>query len=196
MVAMNRCPVCGSSDVAKEIPEAYRYTEAGLSGVTLIGRGVSVTRCRECRIVTTVVQDEQQLLQAIGLSLVLGPPGMTGEELRFLRSMYGMTQAELAAALGLPRRETVADWERKDRIFKRVVDEVFLRLILLSRFRDEVIDSDHCFLVEDQVRAYRDHARSFVERAEDLLHDNRQPAPLRIRHRPRKKIWFSDSVVV
>lgn len=163
MAVNRRCPVCGSGKIKVESPSEYHYDHCGLSNVTLVGRGaVRIVHCRECGHVTTTVRDEQQLLQSLGLILLQQPPGMTGEELRYLRRLFGMTQAEMADALELPRRATVADWERKERIFANSRDEITPRVFLIELFRRKVIESDHCFLLPPHVAQFESFAQSFV----------------------------------
>lgn len=192
MSVANRCPVCGSTRVSVKCPSEYRYDNAGLSGVTLVGDGVAVTRCRECDGTATVVRDEQQLLQVLGLMIVVGPPGLRGEELRFLRALCGLTQAALAAALKMPRRETIAEWEGRERVFRGAGEEVFPRLVLLKLYHDRVIRSDHCFLGKVHRDEFLSFSASFADRILDLLEREREPLPLSVRHRPRAKLWAPE----
>jgi transcriptional regulator with XRE-family HTH domain len=121
---------------------------------------------------------------------------MKGEELRYLRTLYGMTQTALMRALNLPRRATVAEWEARDRIFKRSGEESHLRLILLSLFKTQVIDSDHCFLTDAGQQDYDRFAQSFVDRIQKMLGEQRRSGGLSIRRRPRRKEWSADLVAV
>ena len=195
MAAKKRCPICGSTEVRVESPPEYRYDHVGLSNVVLKG-GVKTTHCQTCGNVTTLVNDEQQLLQVLGLVLLQRPPGMKGEELRYLRTLYGMTQTALMRALNLPRRATVAEWEARDRIFKRSGEESHLRLILLSLFKTQVIDSDHCFLTDASQQDYDGFAQSFVNRIQKMLGEQRRSGGLSIRRRPRRKEWAADRIAV
>jgi DNA-binding transcriptional regulator YiaG len=162
-----------------------------------MGQGiVRITHCENCKNVTSVVRAEQQLLQVIGLGLLQRPPGMTGEELRYLRGLLEMTQADLAKALGLPRRETVAEWERKRRIFATPRDEITPRLILLHLFKQQVIESDHCALLPPHVEVYDEFVESFVEYAGTVLRERKKRPPsdgfnVRLKQRTR---WSSDLV--
>jgi transcriptional regulator with XRE-family HTH domain len=182
--------MCGSLAVTTEAPSEYRYENSGLPAVILVGNGVLVTHCSQCKNVTTTIRNEQQLIQVIGLMLLVSPPGMKGQELRFLRTLYGMTQAELATALNDPRRETISDWEAKrQRIFKEPSKEILLRLVLLHLFKERVIGGDHCFLEKLHRDMYSRFTRSFVARVPELLASERKPAELSVRHRPGEKIW-------
>src|SRR5262245_46274185 len=105
------CPSCGSAKVAVRHPATYRYREAGLDGVTLLG-GVTEIECAACRNTYVHVEKEQQLLQVIALVLLVKPGHLTGRELRYLRTEMELSQADLAKALGV-RRETIAERESK-----------------------------------------------------------------------------------
>lgn len=197
MAAKKRCPVCGSGDVRVESPSTYEYENSGLSNVVLMGQGiVRITHCESCKNVTTVVRAEQQLLQVIGLGLLQRPPGITGEELRYLRGLFEMTQTDLAKSLGLPRRETVAEWEKKKRVFSTPRDEITPRLILLGLFKQRVIESDHCALLPQHVEVYDEFVKSFVEYAGKVLREDKKRPPssgFNVRLRQRKR-WSSDLV--
>ncbi len=196
MAAKPRCQVCGSADVTVDTPSEYPYAHCGLSHVILCGDGVTITRCDTCDNSVTVIWKEQQLLQFLGLMLVKSPPGMTGEELRYLRKLFGMTQAEMAEAVSVSRRETIADWEKKDRIFQQVYPEITLRLFLLGLFRKRVIDGEFCFLEPGQVRGYEGFADSFIKYISDLTRAKRTAGKLSVRHRPRQRAWQEDSACV
>jgi len=87
---------------------AYRYTECGLDNVIVEG----VTFCSDDAGEQTItIPNVRGLHKAIATAIVLKPVGMTGKELRFLRTDMGMTQAELAKIVS---REPLAisRWER------------------------------------------------------------------------------------
>lgn len=201
MAAKKRCPMCGSGGVHVDSPSEYRYEHSGLANVILKGQGiVRIFHCKECENVTTVIRDERQLLQVIGLVLLQRPPGMTGEELRYLRNLFEMTQAELAKALGLPRRPTVAEWERKHgAIFSTPREEITPRLVLLHLFKERVTDSDHCALLPPHIEMYEKVVSSFVEHvAGTVLREGKKRSPrsgINVRLRGRSK-WSSDLVPV
>lgn len=188
MPGKSKCPICGAAGALVERPREYRYDNCGLSNVLLVGNGVTVLDCGRCGNVTTLVASEQQLHQVLGLMLVCSPPGMKGEELRYLRTLFGMTQAELAAELRLSRRPTVAEWERQGRIFKRPVDEIPTRVMLLGLFKSRIIDSDRCFLVERHRKQYEKFASSFAPNISRILDEQRR-AQFSVRHQPRIGFW-------
>ena len=173
MARRTRCPVCNSRNVRVEHPREFAYEHVGLSGLVLRGKGVEVTFCGDCGHETTLVHNEQQLLQVLGVILLFGPPGMKGEELRYLRTVFGISQGEFAEELGLSRRETIAEWEARPRIFAHPHEEIGLRVILLDLYRRYVIESEYCFLEPDQVAAFEAFVAGFAGNTKRLLGNGR-----------------------
>lgn len=87
---------------------SYRYVECGLDNVIIHGVNFVTDDAGE-QVVT--IRNVDGLHRAIATAIVKKPIGMTGKELRFLRTEMGMTQAELAAIV---HREALAisRWER------------------------------------------------------------------------------------
>jgi len=86
----------------------YRYTECGLDNVLIEGMNVLVDDGGEKAI---TIPNINALHRVIALGIVRKKNGISGKELRFLRTEMGMTQAELAAMV---HREPLAisRWER------------------------------------------------------------------------------------
>ena len=86
----------------------YRYTASGLDNVTLVGlENVCDDDGDECITIPNI----NGLHKAIANAIVTRPRGMSGKELRFLRTLMGKTQAELGAEVHREGLE-VARWER------------------------------------------------------------------------------------
>lgn len=188
----NRCPACGSKRARFEYPADYHYFHCGLTGVHLFGQGVVLTDCPDCHESTTTILGEMQLLQAIGLALVLGDPGLTGEQLRYVRKILEMTQDELASAIGKGRRETVAEWEAREQapVFRTPYEELGLRAILMALFEARVIASEYCCLSTKHVAEFRRGAEGFVARAGRIAEERTEARALRIRRR-RDGDWLA-----
>jgi transcriptional regulator with XRE-family HTH domain len=88
----------------------YRYTECGLDNVEIDGVAFVTDDSGEPVV---RIPNVNGLHQAIALGIVSRPHGMSGKELRFLRTEMGMTQAELADMI---HREplTISRWERNE----------------------------------------------------------------------------------
>lgn len=187
----NSCPVCGSGKVECSYPPEYEYNGCGISGVILIGRGVRRTACPDCGSQTTRIAHEQQLLQLIGLAILLDNKDLRGEDLRYLRTLFGMTQKELADKLvSGGRRETVAEWEKKRKVFETKFDEMARRIVLLHLFRTEVLESDHCLLDDNHRGRVLEYSSRLVDDILELVKPMRKPRQaVFLKHRPRLREW-------
>jgi len=196
----SRCPVCGSTKVNKSTPDRFKYENCGLSDVVLIGEdAVTITKCPDCEQTTTMIPQEQQLLQVIGLSLLDTQPGMSGEQLRYLRTLFEMSQADFAREMGKGRRETISEWERLDRIHSDADDELVLRLRLLDLYRRRVIESDHCFLADPHKERFLKMVETFVERGMKMLNSaqrRKKRPPVEVKRRKSMKQWEPELAVV
>ena len=86
----------------------YQYKASGLDNVTLVKlKNVCDDEGDECITIPNI----NGLHKAIATAIVNRPYGISGKELRFLRTLMGKTQAELAAEV---HREGLAigRWER------------------------------------------------------------------------------------
>ncbi len=194
MPTKQKCPICRSPEAVTERPANYRYEHIGLSNVILVGREVAITSCRKCGHVTTGINNELQLLDVLGLNIVLSAPGLKGEELRYLRTMFDLTQADLAKAMGLPRRETIAEWEAKSRIFASPAAEVAPRLVLLGLFKTHIFESEFCQLTTNHRRLYDNFTHSIVDRIDDLLQTSETRPHYSARRVSKNKEWIAESV--
>jgi DNA-binding transcriptional regulator YiaG len=88
--------------------KSYHYTECGLDYVYLVD-GYEVVETAYGKVVQ--VANAGKLDRAIALAVVRRQSRLTGQEIRFLRGLLDMTQAELGAALGKDS-QTVARWEK------------------------------------------------------------------------------------
>ncbi len=86
----------------------YRYTDSGLDNVMIEGVNfVHDDSGEECLMIPNI----NGLHKTIAYEIIVRRAGMSGRELRFIRTEMGMTQAELATML---HREALAisRWER------------------------------------------------------------------------------------
>lgn len=86
----------------------YRYDECGLDNVILVG--LDVCHDDEGSEVITI-KHINVLHAAIVQAIATKPTGLTGREVRFIRTELGMTQAEFASNLG-KEAQAVARWEK------------------------------------------------------------------------------------
>jgi DNA-binding transcriptional regulator YiaG len=86
----------------------HHYTESGLSNVYISGIAVELDDDGD-EIITVPAINE--LHRVIALGIVNHNKGMSGDELRFLRSEMGLTQAELAETVHRDK-QSIGRWER------------------------------------------------------------------------------------
>lgn len=88
----------------------YRYTECGLDNVVIEGIAIHTDDDGdECVEIPRI----HALHRTIAEGIINHEKGMTGQELRFLRTEMGMTQSELAKLVHR-ERVTVSRWERSE----------------------------------------------------------------------------------
>ncbi|HMB69167.1 MAG TPA: hypothetical protein VKU85_07635 [bacterium] len=155
----SRCWRCKAPVRPREI-KRYRYRESGLDNVYL--RGVTVHECSRCALKLVDVPREQQVLQVIALVLLSKPLGLSGREMKYLRTICRLTQAELAARLGLGRRETVAERETETVTITREADFWF-RAVILTRFTEVLAQPGRSFLTRAHRKALHALKSHFLE---------------------------------
>lgn len=107
MIAMMRqIVVLGKGSTMSE--ELYHYTECGLDDVWI--QGIEQHQDLSGKMVYRI-PNLPGLHREIARTIVCASPGMTGPELRFLRTELGMTQQELATLLHVEAL-TISRWER------------------------------------------------------------------------------------
>ena len=122
----------------KQMKKPYHYIECGLDYVYLLdGFETIKTACgRAVR-----VANASKLDRAIAQIVVRDQNRLTGQEVRFLRGLLDMTQAELGSALGKDA-QTVARWE-KGKTEIPPTEDIAIRQIYLEKtgHRQRFIDT-------------------------------------------------------
>ena len=88
----------------------HHYTECGLSNVYICGMPQEVDDVGEPIITIPRINELHHL---IALGIVTHEKGITGEELRFLRTEMGLTQSELGKLVHKDK-QTIGRWERSE----------------------------------------------------------------------------------
>ena len=116
----------------------YHYTECGLDCVYLVD-GFEITKTAYGQAVH--VANASKLDRAIAQIVVRDQNRLTGQEVRFLRGLLDMTQAELGSALGKDA-QTVARWE-KGKTELPSTEDIAIRQIYLEKtgHRQRFIDT-------------------------------------------------------
>lgn len=106
--------------------KALHYTESGLLNVYIDGIVAEVDEDGD-EIVTIPAVNE--LHHVIALGIVNHAKGISGEELRFLRSEMGFTQAELAVLVHRDK-QSIGRWERNEIEIDSVAEALVRRLAI------------------------------------------------------------------
>jgi putative zinc finger/helix-turn-helix YgiT family protein len=100
------CVSCGHALTATR--GAHRYTESGLSNVTLLN--IETRTCAACGEREVVIPRMEELHRLIARTIAFAPTKLNAETVRFLRKWLGFSAADFALAMGV-RPETVSRWE-------------------------------------------------------------------------------------
>ncbi len=111
----------------------YHYTECGLDNVFIEG---AVEFGDDAGEESVTIPAIGQLHMVIAEGIVTHPAKMTGQELRFLRTEMGLTQAQLAEILRVTLL-TVSRWERNETSVNDIA-EMLLRLHSAKKLRLDV----------------------------------------------------------
>jgi len=103
--AVRKCVDCGNLMIGTS--REYHYTECGLSSVRLLN--VTVFEC-SCGGVSPEIPAIEQLHALIAISLLRKEALLSGEEVRFLRKVAGLTQVELLEIMGVHKTRPTK-WE-------------------------------------------------------------------------------------
>ena len=112
----------------KALKEPLHYPDCGLDDVYLLN-GYDIEETKYGKGVT--VQDVDGLRSAIARELASRKKILNGKEVRFLRKQMDLTQSELGRLVGLDA-QSVARWEKGQRVMKKGPAELLLRVIYMG----------------------------------------------------------------
>jgi DNA-binding transcriptional regulator YiaG len=113
--------------------DAHHYTESGLNNVFIHGMQVELDDDGDRVMTIPAIGD---LHRVISEGIVSHRAGISGAELRFLRTEIGMTQAELAALLHRDK-QSVGRWERGE-IDIDSASEALVRKLAIERLNLQI----------------------------------------------------------
>lgn len=132
------CPNCGHPDMEVSTTEPYKYTESGLSSITLVG--IEVRTCPKCGERIASIPAIRKLHGLIAKLVVQKPTRLSGEEIRFLRTHLGRNKTDFAKLMGVSR-EQVSRWESDTSPIGAVADRA-LRLLVAYEAPNHDYDID------------------------------------------------------
>jgi putative zinc finger/helix-turn-helix YgiT family protein len=127
-----KCYDCGG--VMNGTRTYYRYTECGLDSVTL--ENIIVYRC-SCGAIVPEIPSIGALHREILLSVVKKNKLLSGQEIRFLRKMAGLSSKDLSSLLGASA-STISRWENGSRRISKRSDAA-LRLVCFVGMLQEIL---------------------------------------------------------
>jgi DNA-binding transcriptional regulator YiaG len=98
------CSVCGES--APVSKGKFRFNQIGLPVVLL---GIDLVRC-DCGNTDPIIENVQDLMDAIARAIVSKQTPLTGHEVRFLRKYVGKSGKDFCVGIGI-EPETLSRWE-------------------------------------------------------------------------------------
>lgn len=119
----------------------FHYTLCGLDNVWLVN-GYTIEQTPYGEAVR--IEDAEGLDRVIAESLLNGTSPLTGKELRFIRQLLGLSQADLGSFLGKDS-QSVARWEKSGKV--EPTAERLARVLFLSHMNgDESVRKTVAFL--------------------------------------------------
>lgn len=122
-----KCVRCG--EAVQSTRGAHRYTESGLSNVTLLN--VELRTCPSCGEREVVIPRIEELHRVIADALVRDQTRFAPDQVKYLRKWLGYSTADFALVMGV-RPETVSRWESKDGYQMPPTAERLLRLMVAN----------------------------------------------------------------
>jgi DNA-binding transcriptional regulator YiaG len=111
----------------------HHYTECGLNNILIEGLEPEIDDGGE-EIIT--IPGVNELHRVIAEGIVLHSKGISGEELRFLRTELGLTQAELARLVHRDK-QSIGRWERSEVEIDSAAETV-IRMLAIQRLELDV----------------------------------------------------------
>ena len=127
-----RCGDCGGRTVV--VREDHRFSESGLSSVTL--KGVEFIRCEQCNSNEVIIPHMNELMRLIALALIWKPCRLKGEDVRYLRKYAGRSAADFATTLAVDVT-TLSKWENDHDPVGSANDRL-IRLVTLAMADNEL----------------------------------------------------------
>lgn len=108
--------------------QSYRYTECGLDNVYIHGVSIVTDDAGE---EVYCIRNIGSLHKAIAHAIIVQTSGMSGKDLKFLRTEMGYTQEQIADVLSITRL-TVSRWERGETPID-VASETVIRMLAAEK---------------------------------------------------------------
>ncbi len=173
---MARCLSCGKDPVETTVLPEHIEDLGGV--VATLRNAVRVHRCADCGEELIEIPEMQDLVKAVALARAQVPVQLSGNDIRFFRRVFDMTQAEFAAAMGLDSAETISRWENNvrgigghiEKLLRHNVCALLYKSVPAAEYDPETVARLHIRplgsgetlppIVVDRVLVKRDHQRA------------------------------------
>jgi putative zinc finger/helix-turn-helix YgiT family protein len=124
---MIKCHLCGTAMESRR--ENHRYTQSGLSNVTIVD--LEVRHCPNCGEREYVFPKIAQLHRLLAFQTAKQPVALVGEQIRFLRKYLGWSREQFASIMGV-EGETISRWENDKAKMGKAADRL-LRVLVFTK---------------------------------------------------------------
>src|SRR6185312_17329075 len=124
---MIKCHVCGTAMESRR--ENHRYTQSGLSNVTIVN--LEVRHCPNCGEREYVFPRIAQLHRLLAFMTAKQPIALVGEQIRYLRKYLGWSREQFASIMGV-ETETISRWEHDKAKMGKSADRL-LRVFVFTK---------------------------------------------------------------
>jgi len=121
------CTLCNNITLKMLDRESYLYEDCGLPSVVL--GGLTVNHCQGCNTDTVSIPRIPDLHRKLARAVLLKPAALTGRELRFLRTVAGLSTVAFAEGLGVAI-QTIQAWERSKAL--RYLNDLGARMVIAA----------------------------------------------------------------
>jgi DNA-binding transcriptional regulator YiaG len=124
-VKKEKCTNCaGSVGLSRG---SYRFDEIGLP-ITL--QNVELAKCENCGTIEPIIPNMDGLMHAVALAVITHEPGLSGDEIRFLRKYLGLSTGGFMKLLHV-NQSTLSRWENGEQVGPQ--SDRLIRLLVLSK---------------------------------------------------------------
>lgn len=168
-----KCPVCGGQDY-RQAEGLYHFTECGLDWVYL--EGVEHGFCPDCDDDVVELPAPEDLLALIAKWILEQKRPLHPKEIRFLRSLVGWSQDNLAVAMGL-QRLAITRWE-SGKAQTALHRHILLKAVWLRKYLEQTVEDGCGILKTEDLRTLQDH----ITKIGEIIGEMRRavPGPTRV----------------
>jgi len=141
--------------------QPFHYTASGLSDVWLVN-GFHIEQTPDGPALS--IEDADGLHDAIARSIVTAKRPIGAAELRYLRKLLGLSQANVARLIGVSD-QTIARWEKAETVIDPAADRLIRFVVLEHLGEDVIVRQELAALAEQDEALHGGHRLQRLRRA-------------------------------